>query len=328
MKLKSMVLLALALGCGLVAMLGVQQVLSRDVQDPNIGKVQVLVARQEIDPGTRLDETNVAFDAYPEERVPQGAVMDAKQFEERAAKVRIYPGEVVLEAKLGPKGSMGAATSIPKGLRVVTVPVNATSANSGMINPGDRVDILVTYKMTKSGTGTQVTRTRTVLQYVQVFALDRLRDADSSDANKGNKAENLSVIVTPEQASLLMMASNKGTLQMSLRSAEDKDEIKTAFIDDEIFEGNEASKGPEVKVVADDEDSSMRDFREFVEKSDATPEPVEPETPKNYWTMEIWHGTEKVVEKVELLDTAAADAESKKEVDAPAAKDKPAAPSA
>ena len=62
MKLKSVLLLAVAMSCGLVAMLGVQQVLSGDKQvnqDDNVTKV--LVATAEIVPGHRLDESNVVF---------------------------------------------------------------------------------------------------------------------------------------------------------------------------------------------------------------------------------------------------------------------------
>lgn len=329
MKLKSMVLLALALGCGLVAMLGVQQILTRGEQDPDAGKIKVLVARMEIEPGTRLDETNVAFEGYPEEKVPQGAVLDAKQYEERATKVRLYPGEVVLEKKLGPKGASGVSTNIEKGMRVVTVPVNATSSNSGMINPGDRIDILVTYKIQKQQA--LVSRTKTVLQYVKVFALDRVRDAED-ETNKGAKAENLSVIVTPEQATLLNFAMNKGTLQMSLRSVEDKEELKNTFIDDEMFDSSEPGKGPAVAEVGDEDededDRSTRDFREFVEKSDSPAEPekkAEPE--KNTWTIEIWEGPTKIVEHVDLPGTAPEHATTPTAPVQPA-KDKPTSPSA
>src|SRR5690606_991167 len=109
--------------------------------------VSVLVARQEIEAGVKLDMAQVSFEELPREAVPAGAVTEASQFEDRALKSRAYPGDVILQAKLGEKGQYGASTSIPEGLRVVTVPVNMTTVHSGMIRPGDRVDVLVTYSI-------------------------------------------------------------------------------------------------------------------------------------------------------------------------------------
>jgi len=143
MKTKSIVLLAMALGCGLVAMLGVQQILSGEKQVKDT--VLVLVAKQEIGAGIKLEPAQVKFEEWPRENLPPGAVTDVAQYEERALKVRAYPGDVILLAKLGEKGEYGASTTIEKGLRVVTVPVNMTTVHSGMIRPGDRIDVLCTY---------------------------------------------------------------------------------------------------------------------------------------------------------------------------------------
>jgi pilus assembly protein CpaB len=73
MKFKSVVLLAVAIDCGLVAMLGVQQVMSGD-KAAEKKMIKVLIAIEEISPGVPLDETNVAFKELPEDMVPSGAV--------------------------------------------------------------------------------------------------------------------------------------------------------------------------------------------------------------------------------------------------------------
>src|SRR5262245_28802628 len=205
MKTKSMVLLAMALGCGLVAMLGVQQILSGEHKPKDT--VPVLVATQEIPAGVPIDPSVVTFEEFARETVPPGAVTDAGQFEDRSLKVRAFPGDVILQAKLGEKGVHGASTSIRKGHRVVTVPVNMTTVHSGMIRPGDRVDVLVTYAIRRPGQP-DLQRTKTVLEYIEVFAIDRLREGEGSSSEKGAKAENLSVLVTPEQAHVLMLAGS------------------------------------------------------------------------------------------------------------------------
>lgn len=289
MKTKSLVLLAMALVCGFVAMLGVQQIMSGE-KAPKKDLVSVLVAKQEIEPGVRLEPSQVSFEMLPREAVPAGAVTDATQFEDRALKARGYPGDVILLAKLGEKGQYGASTSIRPGLRVVTVPVNMTSSHSGMIRPGDRVDVLVTYSIRRPG-APELSRTKTVLEFIEVFAVDRVREADSSDSSKGAKAENLSVLVTPEQAHVLMLASSKGKLQMALRNSTDKDQVNVAAIDDKIFDDIKATVGadepaePKPPVVKEPEPVAEIPVAELEDES---------------WAIEIYEGETRRVETIKL----------------------------
>jgi pilus assembly protein CpaB len=130
MKFKSVVLLAVAIGCGLVAMLGVQQVMSGD-KSAETKMIKALVAIEEIAPGLPLDETNVAFKELPEDLVPSGAVTKKEQFEERALKRGAFPGDVITKAKLDE--NLIASYEIPEGMRVVTVSVNLTKTHSGLM---------------------------------------------------------------------------------------------------------------------------------------------------------------------------------------------------
>ena len=288
MKTKSIVLLAMALGCGLVAMLGVQQILSGEQKVKDT--VPVLVAKQEIGAGVKLDPSQVAFEDWPRENVPAGAVTEVAQYEDRAVKVRSYPGDVILQAKLGEKGEYGASTTIPKGMRVATVPVNMTTVNSGMIRPGDRIDVLCTYTIRRPGTP-EASRTKAVLEYIEVFAIDRNREGEGNDSNKGAKAENLSVLVTPEQASLLMLASSKGKLQMSLRNSEDRADAKVAAVDDKIFDELASSMGLEK------EEPKPKPEPDFKHQA-AGPVPTLAEPTEEVWNIYIYEGDTMRVETV------------------------------
>jgi pilus assembly protein CpaB len=293
-----MVLLAMALGCGLVAMLGVQQILSGEQKVKDT--VPVLVAKQEIGAGVKLEASQVGFEDWPRENVPPGAVTSAAQYEERALKVRAYPGDVILQAKLGEKGEYGASTTIHKGLRVVTVPVNMTSVHSGMIRPGDRIDVLCTYSIRRAGGG-EFSRTKTVLEYIEVFAIDRNREGEGHESKQGTKAENLSVLVTPEQAHVLMLAASKGKLQMALRNGEDKAEVHVAAVDDKIFDELQATKG------ADNDDADKKpgevekkpvekELKQFLQA--AAPTPGQPDAGFEVWAIEIFEGETKRVETI------------------------------
>ena len=76
---------------------------------------RIYVAAQEIQPGELVDETMVKTEFRAKDAIPEGAVTDPKQFHDRALLVRAFPGDLILEAKLGEKGKFGAAATIPPG---------------------------------------------------------------------------------------------------------------------------------------------------------------------------------------------------------------------
>ena len=319
MKLKTMVLLAMALGCGLVAMVGVQQVLA-ERKSSGGNKVSVLVARMEIDAGAELKEENVAFEEREVQTVPQGAVTDAEQYKRRATTVRLFPGELILQAKMGEPGVIGVAAQIPKGMRVVAVPVNATSSISGMVTAGNKVDIVLTYARQKNGV--QFKKTKTILTNIEIFSVDKVRHQDSADASKASaKPENVSLLVTPQQAQTLSYATQNGQLQLTLRSTTDDVAVETTEIDDEAFEGIDTDEG--VKVSEEDpaepaptkvsntqmsgtEQDRLKSFLNpnVPAPSESVPMPsmdTPPAAPKNTWSITIYDGEEKRVETLEIV---------------------------
>lgn len=237
MKSKSIILLAVAAGCGLVAMLGVQRMLSGNQN--NGEQVAILVARTDIDPGVRLDETNVAFQNLPKEAVPPGAVTSKEEFDDRALKSRAFAGQPIARQQLGEKGIYGSTITIPVGMRVVTVAVNATMTHSGLMKAGDRVDLLVTYKVSKPKVGT-VSRTKTFLKYIEVYSMDRTVAGSEKIEKTESIAKNVSLVVTPEQANLLKLAESKGPLHLALRSKLDDADVAIHDADDSVLNSTQA----------------------------------------------------------------------------------------
>src|SRR5262249_26901423 len=175
-----------------------------------------------------------------------------------------------------------------------------TSGHSGMIRPGDRIDVLCTYT-TRRPHGGEFSRTKTVLEYIEVFAIDRNREGEGHETNKGTKAENLSVLVTPEQAHILMLASSKGKLQMALRNGEDKETVDVAPVDDKVFDELQTSKGadreePDLKPVDDAKKPSDKELKMFLQA--AAPAPSQPEAGVEVWAIEIFEGETKRVETI------------------------------
>jgi Flp pilus assembly protein CpaB len=224
MRPKSILLLALALGCGLIASIGINQVMANRRAAPvqAVGETTpVFVAATEIGIGDPLTPQLLKLEPWPKEKVPAGALGKLEEVEGRRSRSKFYPGEPILEAKLLPKGENGgsAIDMIPKGMRVVPIRVDAVSGASGMILPGDRVDLLVHLREDPTH-GVARAVTRTFLQHVKIFAVDDVYDRPGTE-NKALAAKTISVLVTPEQAELVALASQLGTVQLVMRSAGD-----------------------------------------------------------------------------------------------------------
>ena len=279
-------------------MLGVQQMMARREAPVQEEMSKVLVAMQEVEAGKPLElDNNVQFKDWPKDKVPQNAVTAAEEFDKRALKYPAAQGEVIVLTKLGDPGVAGAATSIPKGMRLTTVPITMTAIQAGMVRPGDKVDIICTY--TGQVKGKQITRAKTVLEFLEVFAIDRQRQGtDPSDANKGSKYESLTLLCTPDQAVMIQMANKKGQLQMALRNKNDPPEknAKTVAIDDDKFDEAETGQGeqnPDPEAVADaGNDTGAAGLRKVMadhqEAEDKTP--AEPEVDPNQWVIKIYEG--------------------------------------
>lgn len=330
MKNQSLILLVVAVGCGLVAMLGVKQVISRKPADA-VEMVQVLSAAADIMPGDRLDDLNTKFVQIAVTSVPEGAVLSMDEVEERSLKVPVTPGDWILKSKLTEKGQIGAEASIPTGMATVTIPVDATTSHSGMLRPGNRIDLLLTFNDPSSQTNQQ--KTITVLEFVEVFAVDnRIYGIDKAgDA----QAKNITLLVTPEQGKAVTLATKigGGYLSTMMRARDQstkhgKTEISQEFLTSSFLGSNR--EAPSVMDLRSSEmisevDPAIEGFPEE-EKTPAQPLSVDQlldqeldhntvtdpggsgpviqladtGKKKNTWTMEIYQGETLRLESIEI----------------------------
>lgn len=227
MRAKSLALLVIALGCGLVASIGITQVIAkRDSQEaaPSGDTQAIFVAVEDIAFGEPLASQAIRLEQWPKDKSPKGALFRIEDVEGRRARTKLYAGEPILENKLFAKGAseQGYSTLIPKGRRVVRVKVNNVS--SGLILPGDRVDVLVHLRRNPS-LGVAETATRTILQDVKVFAVDNVVETEGQD-DKTISAQTVSLLVKPEHAELVMLAEELGNIRLIMRSPEDDQIVK------------------------------------------------------------------------------------------------------
>jgi pilus assembly protein CpaB len=226
MRPKSLAFLLLALGCGLVAAIGITQVMANKNAATDVlpgDNKTILVAMTDIGMGDLLSSQVLKQEQWPKDKVPPGAVSRLEDIEGRRTRTRLYAGEPILDNKLMGKGAsqQGATAMIPKGYRVVPVKVDLVSGGSSLILPGDRVDVMV-HLLRDANHDVPETVTRTILQDIKVFAVNDVLDLEKEkDGGKSIAAKTISLLVTPEQAAKIMLASQLGNIQLVMRSPED-----------------------------------------------------------------------------------------------------------
>jgi len=321
MKSKSILLFMVAAGCGLVAMVGVQQMMSG--KGKQVPRVKVLVARAEVDPGVKLTDDLVGFKEMPKDAVPEGAVTKPEEYDNRALKSRAFPGTVIQVAQLGEPGQFGTSLDIPQGMRLVSVPVNSTMIHSGIMKPGDRVDLVLTYEVVKRGSGRHFL-TKTILQYVQVYALGDTRlGSEAAESGGGAKdVKNISLLLTQKQAELMQFALRLGTIMPTLRSTLDTEAVSTEVTDEDtlqalradLAEVNEVKTAdappPAAEPKVEPKEEPKPTFAEFVQV-EPTPSPAPtPEPVKPTWKIEIYEGQDKKTYELELPTPPAAETQA------------------
>ncbi len=244
MSPKSLVLLAIALGCGLVASIAISQVIDGKNQAV-VETVPIYVAVQNINLGDPVDDTMVSLQEWPKDKVPVGAITAWEDIEDRRPRTAIFEGEPLLDGKFLERGqTQDPISSIPEGMRLKTVSVDARKSAAGLLSPGDRVDVQI-FVHRNEREGISHPFTKLILQNIRVFAVDQAvqRSADGTEAR--SVAKTVSLIVTPSQANKMTTAENLGELSMIPRHPDDDQIVDDSEQDAQFLLGSSDSNSRE-----------------------------------------------------------------------------------
>jgi pilus assembly protein CpaB len=185
----------------------------------------VLVAARSLSPGTLLREADVRWEKWALSDVPDGYLMRGRDKEDAGlgsvVRRAFVAGEPLLSGQMVAPGERGfLAAVLTPGMRAVAVAVDAVSAASGLIWPGDRVDLILTQSL---GNGTADPRKavgETFLRDLRVLSIDqRLGEAmDGQEELDGKAPRTATLEVTQQQAEMLKVATGLGSIALSLRS--------------------------------------------------------------------------------------------------------------
>ena len=186
--------------------------------------VQIAVAEVEIPAGTKLKSEMMKTVYFLEESLPQGYFSAPEKAAGRIVVTPIKRTELILESRLAPKDVKrgGMAAILKPGKRAVSVAGNKVLGLSGLINPGDRVDILLTTADPKKPDA-QVNKT--VFENVLVLATGAQLSRNAE--GKPSPVDNYTLEVTPEQGEKLVLAASQGKIHFALRSVSDSKTVLT-----------------------------------------------------------------------------------------------------
>ncbi len=213
-----------------------------DASAERLPTVEVLVATVPLSAGTLLRAQDVTWQPVaralePGEIVrPSEAARATKPELDEEARAEVYgaalrgavvPGDPIRRGPLAagdPIRRGGVARPgdrdflqivLSPGARAIAIPVTTGGASTGLLYPGDRVDIVLTQKF--GDTGAPLTRrsvSETVVENLRVLAIN-VPDAKTAGGSFGHT---VTLEVTPEQAEKMNVAAELGKLSLTLRS--------------------------------------------------------------------------------------------------------------
>jgi len=192
--------------------------------------VDVLVASQNLSLGSRVSPESVKWKQWPAEALSPSLISNdirPQAIEElKSAIVRspILEGEPISEAKLVKAGASGVMAALLKpGMRAVTTRISVDTAAGGFIQPGDRVDIILTQTVQPNRTSSGINQNNqrifiadTIFENVHVLAIDQTysTSAEGGAAVIGSTA---TFEMSQQDAELLQQSVSKGDLSLTLR---------------------------------------------------------------------------------------------------------------
>ncbi len=223
----------------------------------------VLIAREDVAARTKGDvivqKGLVESTPVPKRLVAPGALTDATALQGMVLISAVAKGQQLVSSQVGTPEAQGTVYQIKKGMRAISVPIERSRALGGEIKAGDRVDVVATFdyeKINRAGADSslllsqaesdrikQETKfdaaqsqgdvTRVALQQIQVLSIDPLPGAGSQGGlgGSGNSSKIdepvITLMVTPQEAEILVLAQEIGTIWFALVPSDDTDKPAT-----------------------------------------------------------------------------------------------------
>jgi pilus assembly protein CpaB len=199
------------------------------VQDAMVKSINVVVAARDLPIGSKLDANAVKLVRWSKDDMPPGAFTEPGPLLNQFTKTGFVQNEPIVADRLfgGDKNAGVLPLLIPSGMRAVSVPVDEVSDIAGFVLPHARVDLVVSVANAQGSNNQQFSKI--VLQNVEVLAV--AQEIENAGADKPEVVRVVTLLVTPEEAERVVLASHEGQLRLAMRNYEDKKIVATSGVD-------------------------------------------------------------------------------------------------
>lgn len=225
------------------------QVVAEAAPVPEPVLTYVLIAKNDIPVGTFLQETDLDWQAWPDDGISESYLIK-DEFDETTllgsvTRQNIVAGDPMVLGRVVAPGERGFLAAVLKpGFRAVSIEVDETSGIGGFVFPGDRVDIILSHTIQDSDLEDRSERraSETILTNVRILAVDQV--TNNSSESEPTVADTATLELTPKQAEMLAAIRGLGQLSLSLRSlAKDEEELQRLVEGDELMSEPEPEPG-------------------------------------------------------------------------------------
>jgi pilus assembly protein CpaB len=225
---RHLVVIGVAVLTAALASFGVYLTLKRmPVREVEVARAFAVVAKRSLPTGVRLTAADVKVVAWPASNMVPGGFTKVEAVVNRGLLAAVVENEPLVESKLAPVNSAGGLPSaIPPGMRALSVKVNDVIGVAGFLDPGTRVDLMVTIRKKDESTS------RTVVSNVQVLTSGTRNDQQKPKDAKATPAAAavVTLLVSPEDAERIALAQSEGQIMLSLRNPLDTEETTGAGV--------------------------------------------------------------------------------------------------
>jgi pilus assembly protein CpaB len=236
-----MVLLIALLAGGVLAWGTYNYLQNVPVKTVTVPTHRVVIANADLSLGSELRPDDLKSVDWPASTVPEGSFDDPAKLLGRGLVASVVRHEPILTGKLASKeAGSGLPPIIPTGKRAMSVRVNEVIGVAGYVLPGTRVDVVATQSPTSRG---EDMTSKVVLSNVQVLTAGTRLEHDSKDG-KPVQVTVVTLVVTPDEAERLTLASTEGKIQLALRNPLDLESPETAGVRPGMLMGNVHQQRP------------------------------------------------------------------------------------
>lgn len=236
MKSKSLILMIVSLGFGLIAAIGISQVMGKSKGEaaPEIQMGPVVVALIELKHGEELTEENCKIENWPADIIPENACRGLEEIKSMAIRNRLSKSLPIMRSDILKASEIGVV-KIPAGFKVVAIKVGADDTMSGLLQPGHHVDVIGVVNVKDEETGNSKTISETFLRNVEVFSVNDKTRIRSAGENGSSGSTVVGVLLKEQQAEQLVWIQKVARLKLVLRGDDASDE-EGGHLDQEKFD--------------------------------------------------------------------------------------------